>query len=173
METKRLLLRHWRETDAETLYALASDPDIGSRAGWAPHQTIEESRNVIQTIFNDDTTWAIVLKETEEVIGAIGYGASCDCKLPAREGEPIAGYWIGKAYWNKGYCTEALAAIIEHVRHSTLIPSLICGHFTDNVASRHVMLKCGFLPTGETAYDEQLYAGKQRPISILRLEIPR
>ena len=73
METKRLLLRHWRETDAETLYALASDPDIGSRAGWAPHQTIEESRNVIQTIFNDDTTWAIVLKETDEAIGAMGY----------------------------------------------------------------------------------------------------
>lgn len=41
METKRILLRPWRDNDAEVLYKWASDPDVGSRAGWAPHQSVE------------------------------------------------------------------------------------------------------------------------------------
>ena len=83
METERLCLRPWRESDAEALYRLASDPEVGPRAGWPPHQSVEESRGIIRTVFNNDTTWAIVWKETDEVVGAMGYGPSCDCNLPA------------------------------------------------------------------------------------------
>ena len=62
METERLCLRPWRESDAEVLYRLASDPEVGPRAGWPPHQSVEESREIILTVFNNDTTWAIVRK---------------------------------------------------------------------------------------------------------------
>jgi RimJ/RimL family protein N-acetyltransferase len=71
METERILLRPWRESDAETLYKYASDPDVGPRAGWAPHQSVEESLEIIRTVFNDVlNTWAIELKATGEAIGA-------------------------------------------------------------------------------------------------------
>ena len=71
METERILLRPWRESDAETLYKYASDPDVGPRAGWAPHQSVEESLKIIRTVFNDVlNTWAIELKATGEAIGA-------------------------------------------------------------------------------------------------------
>ena len=171
METDRILLRHWRESDAESLFKYASDPDVGSRAGWPPHKSVEESLEIIRTVFNNDTTWAIELKETGEAIGAIGYGPSCDCKLPAREGEPITGYWIAKPYWNQGICTEALALMIDRIRRTTDIPSLISGHFIDNPASGRVMEKCGFIPTGETCIDETQYQGADRPIRVLRLEL--
>jgi len=46
-------------------------------------------------------TWAIVLKDIDEPIGAMGYGPSCECDLPAREGEPLIGYWVAKPYWNE------------------------------------------------------------------------
>lgn len=173
MQSERLLLRHWRESDAEVLFKHASDPDVGPRAGWPPHKSVEESREIIRTVFNNDTNWAIVLKETGEVIGAIGYGPSCDCRLPVREDEPIAGYWIAKPYWNQGICTEALALMIEYIRETTDIPSLISGHFIDNPASGRVMEKCGFVPTGETCIDETQYQGKDRPIRVLRLELTR
>ena len=85
METERIVLRPWLDTDAEALYKYASDPDVGPRAGWPPHKSVEESLDVIRNVFNRDTnTWAIVLKETGQVIGAMGYGASCDCKMPTR-----------------------------------------------------------------------------------------
>lgn len=174
METERILLRPWLESDAETLFKYASDPDVGPRAGWPPHQSVEESLMVIRDVYNRDTnTWAIVLKESKEVIGAMGYGASCDCKLPVREDEPIAGYWVAKPYWNKGYCTEALQLMLDHIRKTTDIPSLLSGHFTDNPASGRVMEKCGFVPTGETCFDETQYMGKDKPIRILRLEFKR
>lgn len=173
METTRLLLRYWQESDAEALFALASHPDVGPRAGWQPHRTVEESLGIIRSVFHNLTTWAIVLKASGTVIGAIGYGPSCECHLPAREGEPTVGYWIGRPYWNKGYCTEALGCMLRNIQKSTSIPSLISGHYTDNPASGRVMEKCGFTPTGETAYDNLLYQGQMRPIRVLRLEIRR
>lgn len=172
MGSSRIILRPWRDSDAETLFKWASDPDVGPRAGWAPHKSVEESLEIIRTVFCDATnTWAIELKETGEAIGAMGYGPSCDCKLPAREGEPLAGYWVAKPYWNQGICTEALKLMIEHIRKTTDIRSLISGHFTDNPASGRVMEKCGFVPTGETVIDETQYQGKDRPIRVLRLEL--
>lgn len=172
METARLRLRPWREADAEALYRLASDPEVGPRAGWPPHQSVAESREIIRTVFSNDTTWAIVWKASDEVVGAIGYGPSCDCNLPAWEGEPTVGYWVGRPYWNRGICSEALRAMIDHIQATTSIRSLISGHFVDNPASGRVMEKCGFQPTGEHCYDEQLYGGKGRAIRVLRLVFP-
>ena len=171
METDKILLRPWHDSDAETLYKYASDPDVGPRAGWPPHKNVEESLEIIRTVFHNETTWAIELKSTGEAIGAIGYGPSCDCNLPARDSEPTVGYWVGKPYWNQGICTEALRRMIDHIRETTDIPSLISGHFIDNPASGRVMEKCGFIATGETCIDENMYQGKDRPIRVLRLEL--
>ena len=62
MENERIVLRPWRESDAEALYKYASDPDVGPRAGWPPHKSVDESLEIIRTVFNNDTTWAIVWK---------------------------------------------------------------------------------------------------------------
>ena len=171
MKTERITLRHWLDTDAKALYKYASDTEVGPRAGWPPHISEEESLEIIRTVFNNPTTWAIVWNETGETIGAIGYGPSCDCSLPAREGEPTVGYWVAKPYWGKGVCTEALRLMIAHIRETTVIRSLISGHFTDNHASGRVMEKCGFVATGETVFDNSLHLGENRPIKVLRLEL--
>ena len=69
METDRILLRPWLESDAPALFKYASDPEVGPRAGWPPHKSVEESLEIIRTVFNDATnTWAIVLKETGETV---------------------------------------------------------------------------------------------------------
>ena len=67
IETKRLSFRPWREADAEGLFRLASDPDVGPRAGWPPHKSVEESLEIINTVFNSDHVWALVLKETGQL----------------------------------------------------------------------------------------------------------
>ena len=114
METNRILLRPWRESDTETLFKWASDPDVGPRAGWAPHKSVEESLEIIRTVFHDATnTWAIELKETGEAIGAMGYGPSCECNLPAREGEPLIGYWVAKTLLESGHLYGSPAADVR------------------------------------------------------------
>ena len=73
IETDRLRFRPWRESDAEDLFRWASDPDIGERAGWPPHKTLDDSLTVIRTIFSNDHTWALELKQSGHVIGCMGY----------------------------------------------------------------------------------------------------
>lgn len=169
METDRIILRPWRESDAEALFRYASDPDVGPRAGWPPHRSIEESLEVIRTVFNNDTNWAIELRESREAIGAMGYLPCEGTNLPAREGEQLVGYWVGKPYWNQGICTEALALMLDHIRKTTDIKSLISSHYFDNPASGRVMEKCGFIPTGETCIDEKL-TGTTKPTRVMRWE---
>ncbi|MGM9803910.1 MAG: GNAT family N-acetyltransferase [Muribaculaceae bacterium] len=166
----RLLLRPWHEADAEVLYHLAKDEDVGPRAGWAPHKSVDESLEIIRTVFHNPTTWAIVLRETGAVVGAIGYGESCECSLPARQGEMTVGYWVGKDYWNRGICTDALRLMIARVVNHTGIQSLISGHYVDNVASGRVMEKCGFVPTGEFCQSNTLQGSDGRSIRVLRWE---
>lgn len=48
LETERLILRRWEESDAEDLYKYASNPDVGPIAGWPPHQSLDESKDVIK-----------------------------------------------------------------------------------------------------------------------------
>ena len=171
METARIGLRKWKETDAEALYRHASHPDVGPRAGWQPHSDVEESRTIISTVFNTPTTWAIVLKESGEPIGAIGYGESCEHDgVPALPGEPVVGYWVAQPYWGMGICTEALRLVIGYARNAGLT-SLVSGHFTDNPASGRVMEKCGFCATGEHYFSPELYSGENRPIRVLRLTL--
>lgn len=43
LETKRLLLRPWEESDAESCYRYASDPLVGPAAGWPAHTSVEDS----------------------------------------------------------------------------------------------------------------------------------
>ena len=109
METERIYLRYWEESDAEALFKYASDPDVGPRAGWPAHKSVEESLEIIRTFFHNDTTWAIVLKETGEAIGCIGYYTHETSNIPIGENDCEVGYWVGKPYWNKGICTEALS----------------------------------------------------------------
>ena len=172
LETDRILLRPWRESDAGALFKYASDSEVGPRAGWPPHKSEKESREVIRTVFHNDTTWAICLKESGEPIGAMGYTACEGNNLPSRVGEPLVGYWVGKPYWNRGICTEALQLMLGYIRKNTDIRSLISSHFVDNPASGRVMEKCGFIPTGEICVDEAL-AGSDRPMRVLRVEIER
>ena len=71
LETERLILRRWEESDAEDLYKYASNPDVGPIAGWPPHQSLDESKDVIKNVFNGKEAYAICLKEDGKAIGAI------------------------------------------------------------------------------------------------------
>ena len=74
LKTRRLLLAPWREEDAEALYALASDPEIGPMCGWEPHGSVEESREIIRDVFSAPEVCAILSRESGALLGAAGDG---------------------------------------------------------------------------------------------------
>lgn len=51
IETKRLLLRPFQENDAEAFFACCQNPNLGNNAGWAPHKTLNESREILHSAF--------------------------------------------------------------------------------------------------------------------------
>lgn len=70
LNTERLVLRPWNETDAESLYEYAKNPEVGPIAGWPPHKNTDESLDVIRNVFNGAECYAICEKENDKAIGA-------------------------------------------------------------------------------------------------------
>ncbi|MGN1220574.1 MAG: GNAT family N-acetyltransferase [Candidatus Cryptobacteroides sp.] len=170
-EGERIYLRRWKESDAEVLFNLAKDPELGPHAGWPPHQSVEESLDAIRTYFSNDTTWAVVLKETDGIVGCAGYHLTATGNIPLKEDEVEVGYWISRNYWNQGLCTEALGIVVEHCRMTGSFTTLYGEHFLDNPASGRVMEKCGFADTGERRTCPSLLVGADKEVRVLKLPL--
>ncbi len=168
METNRILLRRWRDSDAEELFKYASDPDVGPRAGWLPHKSVEESLEVIRTFFNNDSTWAIVLKGTGEAIGCMGYYTHKFSNIPIGDNDCEVGYWVGNPFWNKGICTEALELMLDYCVNVKQFENVWADHFTGNPASGRVMEKCGFTDTGLLNRCSRLVGGDKDMVKVFK-----
>ena len=147
IETERLILRPWREDDAEALYKYAKDPDVGPIAGWEPHTSVDYSLNIIRTVFAAPEVFAVVLKETNEAIGCCGVIFSnshneVDSKNKNNEAE--IGYWIGKPYWGHGLIPEAVAALLDRSFNKLGLDTVWCGFYEGNLKSKRVCEKSGF-----------------------------
>ena len=169
-ETPRLRVRPWRESDAEALFRYASEPEVGERAGWPPHESIEDSIKVIREVFSNGHTFAMELKETGEAIGCIGYYDHAESNIRIGEEDAEIGYWIGKPYWNQGLGTEALRGMVDWCFNKMGFYTLWSDYFVDNPASGRVMEKCGFRDTGDVNWLSHLYKGDERPVKIMRLD---
>lgn len=170
MQTERIFLRRWQEEDAETLFAYASDPDVGPRAGWPAHGSVEESLDVIRRIFTNDATWAIVLKQTGRPIGCIGYYTHETSNIPIGEHDCEVGYWVGKPHWNRGFCTEALRLLLDYCLRVKRFEHIWADHFTGNPASGRVLQKCGFRDTGLLNRCSHLLGGDRDLVRLMRYE---
>lgn len=170
METARIILRPWQEDDAEVLFKYASDPELGPLAGWPPHNSVDESREVIRTIFSKEGMWAVVWKATGEPIGCVGYLSASDSNLAIEADTAEVGYWIARPYWGKGICTEALHLVIDHCFKEKGFATLWGCYFPDNPASGRVMEKCGFEFTGKEVLCPNLKVGAERPVKVMRLK---
>ena len=171
LQTDRLLLRHWKETDANDLYEAAKNPNIGPRAGWTPHKNINESLEIIKTIFNNDSIFAIELKSNKKVIGCIGYHNKDNSNLKNLKDDEIEiGYWVSEDYWNKGICTEALKKLIKYCFEIKKYNVIWGTCFYDNLASGKVLEKCGFIKLDEQVYLDNLKEGKNKLVQVMKLE---
>lgn len=145
METERLILRPWCEDDAESLYSFAKNPAVGPIAGWPPHTSVENSREIIRNVLSVNETYAVCLKTDNKAIGSIGLmiGTQSNLDLPETEGE--IGYWIGVPFWGMGLIPEATKELIRHAFVDLNLETLWCGYFEGNAKSKRVQEKCGFV----------------------------
>ena len=142
LQTKRLILRPWSENDAEELYKYASDPEVGPPAGWPPHTSAQNSREIIRTVLSAPETYAVCLKENGKPIGSVGLHRN---DLAERDDEYELGYWIGKPFWGQGLIPEASRELLRYAFEDLGMNRIWCGYYDGNEKSRRVQEKLGFV----------------------------
>lgn len=147
LQTERLTLRPWKESDAEALYRYACNPNIGPIAGWPPHTSVENSREIIKTVLSAPETYAVVLKETNETVGSVGIMTARSEIRSAKmtDSECEIGYWIGEPYWGQGLIPEAVSELIRYAFEDLQMTTIWCGYYDGNEKSKRAQEKCGFV----------------------------
>lgn len=143
VETSRLYLRPWREEDAGVLHRYASDPDVGTPAGWIPHTSVEHSREIIRTVLAAPEVYAVCLKSEGKPVGNVHLNFNTD--MSDREDECELGYWLGKPYWGQGIIPEAAQAVLERAFLELGANAVWCCRYDGNERSRRVQEKLGFV----------------------------
>lgn len=155
LATQRLMLRPVTLDDVEDIYAYSSDPEVGPNAGWKPHASREETRQVIREMFQDqETVWGITLKGTNRLIGSVGLIAD---EKRCNDGVRMIGYSLAKPHWGNGVMTEAVLCALQYgfQRKGLAMISAYC--YSHNTRSRRVLEKCGMRYEGTLRMGEKLY----------------
>ncbi len=138
IKTERMILRPPTTGDASDMFEWTSDPIVNRYMSYPLHKDISETIAYLSSIPDELNEFAFCLLSTGKVIGT--GGISFDPKRGAYE----LGYNLNHAYWGKGYATEAAKAMIEWAYSTLGARDFACHHANANVASRKVILKCGF-----------------------------
>ena len=144
LETERLILRPWEESDAEDMYRYASDPDVGPIAGWPPHKSVEESLDVIKNVLGGKEAYAVCLKDDGRAIGTIELKLNGHTDMTDRDDECEMGYWLGKPFWGRGIMPEAVKEMLRHAFEDCGMQKVWIGYYEGNTKSKRVQEKCGF-----------------------------
>ena len=142
LKTDKLCLRHWKDSDAESLFNLAKNPNIGPIAGWPPHTDIEDSLNIIKTVFVRPECYAIT--KDNQIVGSIELLIHPNGNHWWGEGSAEIGYWVGEQYQRQGYATEACKILIKRAFVDLNIERIYATYKKENIASKRVLEKLGF-----------------------------
>lgn len=146
LQTDRLILRAWQQTDINDFCEYASVEGVGEMAGWKHHDSIDVSEKILQSFIVEKNVFAIIYKENNKVIGSLGLHkswANDESNYVDLEVKEI-GYVLSKAYWGQGLMPEAVIAVIRFCFDKCKLDALTIGHFLSNNQSKRVIEKCGF-----------------------------
>jgi RimJ/RimL family protein N-acetyltransferase len=141
LKTARLTLRAPRLADAEAIAKLVNDRRIAENTARIPHPySLDDAKQFIAAVNKRDGEACFVVTLDGALIGG--------CGVDLREDLAEVGYWLGVAYWGRGFATEAARAVIDHAFGDLDHETLVSGARVSNPASRRVLEKCGFQWTG-------------------------
>lgn len=148
LETKRLVLRPVSMKDAADMFAYSRDPQVARHVLWEVHQSLSDTKGYLRYILTQyrngaPSSWGIVLKETNRLVGTIGF-------MACNETDKVAevGYSLARSCWNQGLMTEALQAVLAECFGTLRLHRVEAMHESDNPSSGRVMAKCGMTHEG-------------------------
>ena len=146
VETERLVLRAFTESDLVDFNAYASVPGVGEMAGWSHHKSIETSKTILHSFIESKVVFALFHKAMNKVIGSLGLHNSWadeDFRYKHLKTKEI-GYVLAKDFWGQGLMPEAVNAVIDYGFKELGIEAFTCAHSIENNQSKRVIEKIGF-----------------------------
>lgn len=148
IETKRLVLRPVKRSDAEDIYEYSSDPDVTRFVTYDTYSSLSDAYTSLDHFFlNRDLkthfeALAIVDKSTNKMIGTV------DASKIFNTDNVEVGYVLNRDYWNQGIMSEALAAYCDYLFNEKSIRRIELSHVKRNLGSKRVAEKVGFVFEG-------------------------
>ena len=144
LETERLILRKIKESDAEEAFKnWTNDPKTARYVMWDPHGNVEVTKELFkmwEEEYKEPYTykWVVYVKKIDTIIGTIDV-----VHKNLRDKTCEIGYCYGSKYWNNGYGTEALKAVLEFLFNEVGFELIEIHYQEENIASGRVMQKAG------------------------------
>jgi RimJ/RimL family protein N-acetyltransferase len=146
--TERLVLRRFRAADAETLAAYRSDPQVARYQSWTAPVTIEDARVIVESMELGDPDrpgwfqYAVERTEDHTLIGDVGVG------LDDNRRQAELGFSLASAYQGRGYATEAVRAVLDHLFRVRGLHKVSAECDLRNTASARLLERVGFVREG-------------------------
>jgi ribosomal-protein-alanine N-acetyltransferase len=161
LETSRLILREWIESDISELVPLIGAREVADTTLRIPYPYDEEhARKFIASVpKGNELRLAIRLRGDGRLVGGIGLHPNMEHQRAE------LGYWIGVPFWGKGYATEAAREVVRYGFETFKLNRIFAGHFEGNPGSRAILLKLGMRYEG-CARQSVLKWGKPMDVHI-------
>ena len=145
VETDRLFIRVWKEQDQSFLYSIMSDADVMRYVWDYKPPTIEQIQDFVGKCIRETgeqgwTTWALILKEDQSLIGYCGFLTR---DYGEYKGEIEIGWLLAKEHWGKGIATEAAKAVLDFGFCTWKFHRVIASARSENNQSVKIMIKVG------------------------------
>ena len=170
IETKRLILRSPKASDAEPMFSnWANDPEVTKYLTWNSHESVEVTKMIVSRWLQEEedpktVRFLITVKGNDDPVGSIdvvGY----------HDGDPEIGYCLSRKLWGQGYMTEACQAVVAYL-FALGHKRILIDAAEENVGSNRVIAKCGFRFVGKER-KEHTSAFKEAPVTLNHYEILR
>ncbi len=165
LETERLILRDYRESDFNEYYQLKSDSKtmyyLQDIQLFTQEEANEDFHKVLSDMSNFDRKYYfmhIELNDSHEQVGSVGYTVVNDTPVGKIVG---AGYFIYPKFWGKGYTTEAFRKVLEFAFTDNNVYRVSTGCLAENIGSEKVMQKCCMIKEAEHI-DYEWHDGKMK-----------
>ena len=170
IETKRLILRSPKASDAEPMFSnWANDPEVTKYLTWNPHESVEVTKMIVSRWLQEEedpktVRFLITVKGNDDPVGSIdvvGY----------HDGDPEIGYCLSRKLWGQGYMTEACQAVMAYL-FALGHKRILIDAAEENAGSNRVIAKCGFRFVGKE-HKEHTSVFKEAPVTLNHYEILR
>lgn len=155
IETKRLILRPISMQDVDDIFEYAQDAETGPRAGWPPHKSVDDTKQIIQKWLdpnNNEKVFAILFKDDNKVVGTMGITylnkqtkdeQNFVAKKLIEQNKNLyeIGLTLAKVYWSMGIGTEALSAMLDYIFQNLNADVVLTLHYAANIGSKKIQEK--------------------------------